>query len=123
MYPFQSCVALIGPKTISRYCPFAELPHEIFWDIAARTSFYTFRVTSEETIPLLYLPRTFKFLILVFVFLSRLPNTFWNIIVFGDNNSPEITFFGNSFNVFGKVDPVTKVKLCRSYTVPSRKDI
>jgi hypothetical protein len=36
--------------------------------------------------------------------------------VFGDNNAPEITFFGNSF-VFGKVDPVTKVKLCRSFTI------
>jgi hypothetical protein len=38
------------------------------------------------------------------------------MIVFGNDETPEITFFGNS-SVFGKVDPVTKVKLCRTFTI------
>jgi hypothetical protein len=42
-----------------------------------------------------------------------------NMIVFGNDEMPEITFFGNS-SVFGKVDPVTKVKLILSFTIEKR---
>jgi hypothetical protein len=41
------------------------------------------------------------------------------MIVFGNDGTPEITFFGNS-SVFGKVDPVTKVKLILSFTIDKR---
>ncbi len=41
------------------------------------------------------------------------------MILFGNDETPEITFFGNS-SVFSKVDPVTKVKLALSFTIEKR---
>ncbi len=41
------------------------------------------------------------------------------MIVFGNDETPEVTFFGNS-SVFGKVDPVTKVKPILSFTIEKR---
>jgi hypothetical protein len=42
-----------------------------------------------------------------------------NMIVFGNDETPEITFFGNS-SVFDKVDPVTKVKFILFFTIEKR---